>query len=144
MFFTCFSRGLSGFSIWRIDNSVGSFCAHPSVDCPSKVNCLDLHQTLLSYSNMRIASKSVSKDSLGQGKEENNSSYRSSGWDIVRSLSKSSCLSMSTPHFERMWWDKGSEFGRPVSIWRPLPRPSFSALGDCIVEGYELSSYLYL
>ncbi|CAA6659805.1 unnamed protein product [Spirodela intermedia] len=87
---------------------------------PSKSKLFRFASTLLSYSNMRIAMKSISKDSLGHGKEENNCSYRSSGWDIVRSLSKSS-----------------SEFGRPVSIWRPLPRPSFSALGDCIVEGLE-------
>ncbi|KAI7737222.1 hypothetical protein M8C21_001545, partial [Ambrosia artemisiifolia] len=60
----------------------------------------------------------------------------SSGWDTLRSISKASCY-MSTPSFERIWWDKGSDIRRPVSVWRPIPRPGFKVLGDCITEGLE-------
>ncbi|KAL2906379.1 putative vacuolar protein sorting-associated protein 13F [Bienertia sinuspersici] len=35
----CFT---SGFSIWRLDNVLGSFYAHPSVDYPSKETCYDV------------------------------------------------------------------------------------------------------
>ncbi|KAL4193113.1 hypothetical protein AMTRI_Chr06g197730 [Amborella trichopoda] len=59
------------------------------------------------------------------------------GWDMLRSISKSSSYYMSTPHFERIWWDKGSDHRKPVSIWRPLPRPGFTILGDCITVGLE-------
>ncbi|TKY54291.1 Vacuolar protein sorting-associated protein 13C [Spatholobus suberectus] len=44
---------------------------------------------------------------------------------------------MSTPNFERIWWDKGSDLRRPVSIWRPITRHGYSVLGDCITEGLE-------
>ncbi|XP_078433928.1 calcium-dependent lipid-binding family protein isoform X2 [Wolffia australiana] len=131
-------RDLSGFSIWRVDNSVGSFYAHSSKNFPGETKCFDFHQSLLSYSSGQMISKSMSKDSPGHGGTHDNISYgKSSGWDIMRSISNSSRHSISTPHFERIWWDKISESVQPISIWRPMPRPGFSGLGDCIVEGLE-------
>lgn len=44
---------------------------------------------------------------------------------------------MSTPHFERIWWDRGYDLGKPISIWRPVPRPGFAPLADCITEGFD-------
>ncbi|MQL90984.1 hypothetical protein Taro_023590, partial [Colocasia esculenta] len=134
------SRVPSGFSIWHIDNSVGSVFAHFSIDHPPKISCFDLHQIMLSNSDMHVPFKATSNDSVDQhntSKQGKTGSSSTSGWDIVRSLQRTSSLSISTPHFERMWWDKGCEFCKPVSIWRPLPRPGFSILGDCIVEGLE-------
>uniref|UniRef100_A0A0E0JZW8 C2 domain-containing protein n=1 Tax=Oryza punctata TaxID=4537 RepID=A0A0E0JZW8_ORYPU len=60
-----------------------------------------------------------------------------SGWDAVINLSRPSSFCMSTPHFERIWWDKGGDTKRPFSMWRPLPRFGFSSVGDCITEGFE-------
>ncbi|KAK4405432.1 putative vacuolar protein sorting-associated protein 13A [Sesamum angolense] len=44
---------------------------------------------------------------------------------------------MSTPNFERIWWDRGGDIRRPFSIWRPIPRLGYAILGDCITEGLE-------
>ncbi|KAG0489289.1 hypothetical protein HPP92_008100 [Vanilla planifolia] len=133
-------RLFSGFSIWLVDNALGSFYAHSSVDCPPMDKSFDLHQILLRNPNWHLsAMKNSSSDYCVSDRQsllsaKNNNS--SSGWDILRSLSRTNYY-MTTPHFERIWWDKGSDIRRPISVWRPNPRPGFAALGDCITEGLE-------
>ncbi|CAL9040995.1 unnamed protein product [Musa banksii] len=124
----------SGFSIWRVDNVVGSFYAHNSVDSPPQVESFNLHQILLRNPD-DISSKETTENKLHY--EQGGSSNSSSGWDILRSLSGAAAYCLSTPHFERIWWDKGCDTRRPISIWRPVRRPGFSALGDCVTEGLE-------
>ncbi|OVA16691.1 Peroxin/Ferlin domain [Macleaya cordata] len=137
-------RFLSGFSIWRLDNVVGSFYAHSEAQCPSKEFSCDLGHVLVWNSNRHHSSPqypaSASDLAVNHDYETHqggNNSSSSSGWDILRSISRASSSYMSTPHFERIWWDKGSDLRRPVSIWRPLPRPGYAILGDCITEGLE-------
>ncbi|KAF9594340.1 hypothetical protein IFM89_030469 [Coptis chinensis] len=136
------SRFLSGFSIWRLDNVAGSFYAHPEAEPPSRSNSYDLSHVLLWSANPQHSvppspnSDLVVEHDNGKHKGSNNSSS-TSGWDIVRSISRASSCYMSIPHFERVWWDRGSDLRRPVSIWRPIPRPGYAILGDCITEGIE-------
>ncbi|KAL5541456.1 hypothetical protein UlMin_009166 [Ulmus minor] len=131
---------LSGFSIWRLDNVLGSFCAHSSIECPSKDNIWNLNHLLWNSYRQHSSKESASGfmvDHDCKGQQTTNQSANSSGWDIVRSISKATTCYMSTPKFERIWWDKGSELRRPVSIWRPIARPGYAILGDCITEGLE-------
>ncbi|CAI9119065.1 OLC1v1020728C1 [Oldenlandia corymbosa var. corymbosa] len=133
---------ISGFSIWRLDNAFGSFYAHPSTGCPPIDDCYDRNHRLrwfspshkLSSSNQ---SASSSKAVLEPRNEPNSDAATSSGWDKVRSISKATSCYISTPHFKRIWWDRGSDLRQPVSIWRPVPRPGYAILGDCITEGLE-------
>ena len=134
---------LSGFSIWRLDNLLGSFSAHASTKSPSVHNSWDLNHLLLWNSHRQ---NSASKESASGftfdhdngGQERSKQSVNPSGWDMVRSSSKATTCYMSTPNFERIWWDKGSDIRRPVSIWRPIARLGYAILGDCISEGLEL------
>ncbi|XP_043709636.1 uncharacterized protein LOC122658659 isoform X2 [Telopea speciosissima] len=131
----------SGFSIWCLDNVVGSFFAHPAPDCPSSTGC-ELAHILLRNSNwFRSSSENSASDGSHNqgygGQQGSKESASSSGWDILRSISKSSNCYISTPHFERIWWDKGGDLRRAFSIWRPIPRPGYAILGDCIAEGLE-------
>ncbi|XP_017974971.1 PREDICTED: uncharacterized protein LOC18603726 [Theobroma cacao] len=135
-------RFTSGFSIWRLDNVIGSFYAHSSAECPSKKNSSDLSHLLLwnsvwSYASLKesVPELAVVNDHASQ--QTSNQSASSSGWDILRSISKATSCYVSTPHFERMWWDKGSDLRRPVSIWRPISRRGYAVVGDCITEGLE-------
>ncbi|KAK9053434.1 hypothetical protein SSX86_030068 [Deinandra increscens subsp. villosa] len=132
-----------GFSIWRFDNLLGSFHANPSVSCPPQDICYDLNYLLLLNSNWHHLSTresrcdvNVDHESTHQQEGNQGITSSSSGWDALRSVSKASCY-MSTPSFERIWWDKGGDNRRPVSVWRPIPRPGFKVLGDCITEGLE-------
>ncbi|KAK3025351.1 hypothetical protein RJ639_043860, partial [Escallonia herrerae] len=130
----------SGFSIWRVDNVLGSFYGHPSASCPPKQSCLDLNHLVRWNSNRHhfssIESVSTSTEHEYEHRQASSQTSSSSGWDILRSISKTNCY-MSTPNFERVWWDRGSDLRRPVSIWRPMPRPGYAILGDCITEGVE-------
>ncbi|KAL5700718.1 hypothetical protein ACHQM5_026131 [Ranunculus cassubicifolius] len=132
----------SGFSIWRLDNVVGSFYAHLEEESPSRSNTYDLSHILL-WSAKRHQFFSQTPNSGSTLEHENgshepsNTRSSSSGWDVVRSISRANNFYMSTPHFERIWWDKGSDVRRPVSIWRPITRPGYAVLGDCIIEGLE-------
>ncbi|KAF5202036.1 Vacuolar protein sorting-associated protein 13c [Thalictrum thalictroides] len=133
---------LSGFSIWRLDNVVGSFYAHPEAEWPSRNSGYDLSHVLLWSANRH---HSFSQNSTSEFTHEcdngshqtSNNSSGSSGWDILRSISRASNCCVSTPHFERVWWDRGSDLRRPVSIWRPLSRPGYAVLGDCITDSLE-------
>ncbi|XP_059643008.1 uncharacterized protein LOC132284858 [Cornus florida] len=132
----------SGFSIWRLDNTLGSFHAHSSAECPPKDICYDLNHLLLWNSSWHHSSSKESTLALTAehefvNQQASNQNSNSSRWDVLRSISKATNCYTSTPNFERIWWDKGSELRRPVSIWRPIPRPGYAILGDCITEGLE-------
>ncbi|XP_073302377.1 uncharacterized protein [Primulina huaijiensis] len=131
-----------GFSIWRLDNCIGSFYAQPSVDYPSKECCFDLNHILLLNSSQRqsLSSQSVlgmSTELKNECPETSNESATSSGWDVLRSISKATSCCMSIPSFERIWWDRGGDLRRSFSIWRPIPRSGYAVLGDCITDGME-------
>lgn len=138
----------SGFSIWRIDNVLGNFFAHNSQECPSSSSSCDLNHLLLWNSDMHYSSEGsgtgMTMDHGYGGQSSNNHSASSSRWDIIRSISEVNNCCMSTPHFERIWYEKGSDARKPVSIWRPIPRPNYAILGDCITEGLGLFLMLLL
>lgn len=132
----------SGFSIWRVENVLGSFHASSSAECPSKNNCCNLSHLLLwnwnrHHSSPKESASNLAVDHSSGCQQTRNQTGNSSGWDIVRSFSKANNCYMSTPNFERIWWDKGSDLRRPVSIWRPIARRGYSIMGDCITEGLE-------
>lgn len=132
----------SGFSIWRLDNYLGSFYAHPYSNCPSMDYCFDLNHLLLWNSSQRQSSSIESLLDFNNQQEttlqSSNQGATSSGWDVLRSVSKPSTYYMSTPNFERIWWDRGGELRRPCSVWRPIARLGYAILGDCITEGLDL------
>ncbi|KAL6841988.1 hypothetical protein ACP4OV_028188 [Aristida adscensionis] len=130
---------ISGFSIWRVENMIASFHAHSSIDQPGRIEALDLHHVLLRNPNCYIVRDLNADSSVENEQPTDQSTHRTSasGWDVLRTLSRPSSYCMSTPHFERIWWDKGSDTKRPFSIWRPLPRFGFASVGDCITEGLE-------
>ncbi|KAH1088253.1 hypothetical protein AAZX31_07G215500 [Glycine max] len=129
----------SGFSIWRLDNAIGSFFAHSSTGCPLKERCYDLNHLLVWNSNRAPLLGPVSDypSDHDNNNQQTSKSVNTSGWDILKSISKATNCYMSTPNFERIWWDKGSDLRRPVSIWRPIARHGYAVLGDCITEGLE-------
>ncbi|KAK7264763.1 hypothetical protein RJT34_32373 [Clitoria ternatea] len=130
----------SGFSIWRLDNAIGSFFAHSSTGGPLKDRCYDLNHLLVWNSNRAPLIGPVSdcnSDPETNNKQQASKSVSTSGWDILKSISKATNCYMSTPNFERIWWDKGSDIRRPISIWRPIARRGYAVLGDCITEGLE-------
>ncbi|KAL5782083.1 hypothetical protein ACOSP7_007112 [Xanthoceras sorbifolium] len=132
----------SGFSIWRMDNVLGSFYAHCSSECPSKgrscnLNYLLLWNSIRSHLSSEESAPDLTDDPDHESQQASKEGASSSGWDTLRSLSKATNYYLSTPHFERIWWDKGSEIRRPVSIWRPISRAGYATLGDCITEGLE-------
>ncbi|KAI3512412.1 hypothetical protein L1887_19727 [Cichorium endivia] len=139
----------SGFSVWRLDNFLGSFDANPSVSSPSSDRCYDINHLLLFNSSWNRLSARDPKSDVNADQESNSSSnttttttttttqQQTNNKDTTASgCSKASCC-MSTPSFERIWWDKGGDARKPVSVWRPIPRPGFKILGDCITEGLE-------
>ncbi|CAL1397515.1 unnamed protein product [Linum trigynum] len=132
---------LSGFSIWRMDNVIASFYAHPSSEYPPRDSSCDLsHLLQWNYVNHPLPKDNIldtNGDDSKELKKPGNDGENSSGWDVIRSVSKATNCYMSTPNFERIWWDRGSDIRRAVSIWRPIARPGYAVLGDCIAEGLE-------
>lgn len=137
---------VNGFSIWRFRQcSWVIFCPSFSWLSP-KERCYDLNYLLLwsssrNYSLLRESASNQSVQNEYVNQQSSNQSASSSGWDVVRSISKATNCYMLTPNFERIWWDKGCDIRRPVSIWRPIPHCGYGILGDCITEGLE--GYLF-
>ncbi|KAK4730781.1 hypothetical protein R3W88_023769 [Solanum pinnatisectum] len=132
----------SGYSIWRLDNALGSFYAHPTSSHPQKSCCFDLNNLLLwssswYTSSLKVPTVDLTSESNHLHHQTSKQSATSSGWDIIRSISKATSCYISTPNFERIWWDRGSDLRPAVSIWRPIRRPGYAVLGDCITEGLE-------
>ena len=130
---------LSGFSIWHLDNVVGSFYAHPSTECPPINICRDLNHLVLlnssqAHTSLEKSTFNLDSEHESEYRKPNSQSANSSRWDLVKSISKGTSH-ISTSSFERIWWDKGVDIGGPVSIWRPQRRPGYAILGDCLVEG---------
>ncbi|KEH32375.1 calcium-dependent lipid-binding-like protein [Medicago truncatula] len=129
----------SGFSVWRLDNAIGSFFAYSSSGFPLKDRLYDLNHLLVWNSNRAPLMGLVSDFNSDQenNNQQTTKSTTTSGWDILKSITKATNCYMSTPNFERIWWDKGSDLRRPVSIWRPTAHRGYAVLGDCITEGLE-------
>lgn len=132
----------SGFSIWRLDNGVGSFYAHASTECPPKDYGLDLGHVIVwsaiqyhvsKYESSLHSSQDAHHDVVGL--HTTGECLTSSRWDVIRSVSKGTKYYVSTPQFERIWLGKGDIVRQPVSIWRPIAPSGYSVLGDCITEG---------
>ncbi|KAL2613699.1 hypothetical protein R1flu_025391 [Riccia fluitans] len=132
----------TGCSFWRVENAVGSFYAHSSVDPPPKSFVSDLREVLRygldSGGSETVKTETpapVDSSSSKRRLEKRPSSSRLDSFSDSPSKSGRSCI--TTAHFERMWWDKGSKTRRIVSIWRPIPPPGYAIIGDCLVEGLE-------
>ncbi|CAI0626123.1 unnamed protein product [Linum tenue] len=132
----------SGFSIWRMDNVIASFYAHLSSEYPPRDSSCDLSHLLLwnhvNHSSPKDTRLDTNGDDSVELKKRENVGENSSRWDVIRSVSKATNCYVSTPNFERIWWDRGSDVRRPVSIWRPIARPGYAVLGDCIAEGLDI------
>eukprot|EP01018_Ginkgo_biloba_P025446 Gb_15429 [translate_table: standard] len=136
------SRDQNGFSIWRTENAVGSFFAHASVELPPKSSVCDLREILRrnfsnSVSHADTSNREMNAESNIGSKHGIDHRRSMSRLDGIGSLSRSGRYYMSTPHFELIWWDKGSESRHAVSIWRPVPPPGYASVGDSLVEGLD-------
>eukprot|EP00850_Spirogloea_muscicola_P018627 SM000173S02996 [mRNA] locus=s173:28246:52241:- [translate_table: standard] len=137
--------GDKGASIWRVENSAGSFLVQANLDPPARVRARDI-----------VASFSGQLSPVAGATEEESAPLPTSprpdpGSTSGRSLDRRSATFTSssrqggrqyssTPNFERIWWDEGTTAGlagRHVSIWRPQAPAGYSILGDCAVDGYE-------
>ncbi|XP_024542530.1 uncharacterized protein LOC9648284 isoform X1 [Selaginella moellendorffii] len=113
-----------GCSIWRVDNTIGSFFARSSVNPPQKDMLCDLRHLVLNH----LSSPTERTDDAVEVKVVERTPHPAP---------RASRNSLTTPQFERLWWDRGTETRRVVSIWRPIPASGYAIVGDSIVDGLE-------
>lgn len=127
-------------TIWRVQNSMGSFFASHNLSSPSSAFAFDLRDEL-----------QVHDSNPNNSSSNGDSAVNSSDLSTERSISKRSLSSLrgssralssqslkhyaSTTNFERLWWDKGGETKRHVSLWRPIAPSGYAMFGDVSVEG---------
>ncbi|KAG0568137.1 hypothetical protein KC19_7G189300 [Ceratodon purpureus] len=131
----------NGCSIWRIENAAGSFYAHSATTPPSRSLTRDLSETLLRTVSHIVMD--MDRPELKVDVGPNQASLRrlpsvNSRIDSMASGRHSTGRYLiTTPRFERLWWDKGSEFRSAASIWRPVVPAGYAFVGDCLVQGLE-------
>jgi vacuolar protein sorting-associated protein 13A/C len=121
-----------------MENAAGSFYAHSSTTPPAKLSVCDISETLLRTVS-HITMETDRSDSRVVAAPNPNSLRRlpsvNTRMDSMASgRATSGRYLITTPQFERLWWDKGSEFRPPVSIWRPVVPVGYAIVGDCLVE----------
>lgn len=143
----------NGCSIWRMENAAGSFYAHFSTTSPLKPLIRELSETLLrtvSHIVMDADRPVVDGDKLDLASNQSMLRRLPSANPRIDSMASGRHTTgrylITTPQFERLWWDKGSEFRHPASIWRPIVPSGYAIVGDCLVRGYAkfLFCFLYL
>ncbi|XP_024384462.1 uncharacterized protein [Physcomitrium patens] len=134
-------RYKNGCSIWRVENAAGSFYAHCSTTPPSRILTRDLSETLLrtvSHIVMDMDKPDVKAEaSSNQGSLRRLPSVNSRVDSMASGRHSTGRYLITTPQFERLWWDKGSEFRHAASIWRPVLPPGYAIVGDCLMQGLE-------
>lgn len=122
---------------------MGAFYIHSSIEPPPKSVLCDLRGLLrygLDSGGNDTGKKSTEPASpldVGSSRRLERRPSSSRLDSMARSPAQSSTRNfITTPQFERIWWDKGSDSRKVVSIWRPKPPPGYAVLGDCLVEGY--------
>lgn len=136
----------NGCSIWRMENAAGSFYAHSYIAPPSRSLVCELCETLL-RTTIPLGTEAEKLDPRPETISNQGSLRRlpsiNARLDSSASVKGSSGRYLiTTPQFERLWWDKGSELRRPASIWRPIVPPGYAIVGDCLVERY-VSAFLF-
>lgn len=129
-----------GFSIWRIENVAGSFFAHQSIEPPARSEIYDLRD--IGYDGSSDGGRSAfesmqPKNKLKGGPSSLEQRQSMSGPENFGITAKSGRLIATTAQLERMWWDKGSDSHRIITIWRPIPPLGYAIVGDHITEGLE-------
>ena len=133
----------NGCSIWRVENAAGSFYGHSSINPPPRSFTRDLSETLLRTVSHIVMDMDRPEMKIDMG--PNNASLRrlpsvNSRIDSMASGRHSTGRYLiTTPRFERLWWDKGAESRPSASIWRPVVPTGYAFVGDCLVQGYVLS-----
>lgn len=133
-----------------MENAAGSFYAHFLTTPPSGRLICELSQTLLrTVSHIVMDADRPVMSVEGSDLASNQSMLRRlpSANPRIDSMASGRHTTgrylITTPQFERLWWDKGSEFRPPASIWRPIVPSGYAIVGDCLVRGYvDFSSCL--
>ena len=126
-------RSEKNFSIWRVDNAVGSFIAHQSHKPPEDLSLFNFLAVLYEDVFDSVVHTNKLRDRKSRLLERKQSL---SGIENIEIPQKRGHLISTTAQFERMWWDKGGgDNRRPISIWRPIPPPGYAIVGDHLVEG---------
>lgn len=122
-----------------MENAAGSFYAHSSTTPPARSLTRDLSETLLrtvSHIFMDMDRPEMKVDvGPNQASLRRLPSVNSRIDSIASGRHNTGRYLITTPRFERLWWDKGSEFRSAASIWRPVVPAGYAFVGDCLVQG---------
>lgn len=129
-----------------MENAAGSFYAHFSITRPPRPLARDLSETLLRTVSHIVTDMDkpeiITDSASSQGSLRRIPSASSRIDSMASGRHNSGRYLITTPRFERMWWDKGSEFRPAASIWRPVVPAGYAIAGDCLVRGYDSFSFI--
>ncbi|KAH9766383.1 C2 domain-containing protein [Citrus sinensis] len=136
----------SGFSIWRMDNVLGLFYAHPSAKCPSNGSSCDLNHLLLwnsiqSHFSSEQSASDLTDDHGCGAQQTTHEGASSSGWDVLR-LEPPTLgimfkvdnpeISARPVQFTKVAHIAGKGFDEAF-FWYPIAPPGYVSLG-CLVS----------
>ncbi|KAK9984845.1 hypothetical protein SO802_034370 [Lithocarpus litseifolius] len=122
---------LSSLSFWRIDNSLGTFLPADPANFSLKPKAYDLRHMIFGLSeDFAKAPTSTDAQTSPSGHLHNQQSGRSIAASSGRRFE-------AVASFRLIWWNRGSDSRKKLSIWRPVVPQGMVYFGDIAVKGYE-------
>lgn len=120
-------RSESSFGFWRVDNSVGTFLPADPLTYSSSGRAYELHHII--FGLLEVSPKAF-EHSVAQASS-----------DVQDRPLEKSAIPNSGRRFEAVasfhliWWNRGSNSKKKLSIWRPIIPEGMVYFGDIAVKG---------
>ncbi|XP_023553987.1 uncharacterized protein LOC111811402 [Cucurbita pepo subsp. pepo] len=123
-------RCRSNIALWRVDNAAGSFLPADPTTFSVRGTAYELRRTIFGFPEVYLQMSKSSDSHASPSQTET-------------SLPEKSRIVTSGQHFEAVadfqliWWNRGSNSKKKLSIWRPVVPQGKIYFGDVVMKGFE-------
>ena len=120
-------------SLWCVNNGACTFWASRGLDPPERGPLADVRSPL---EPAPLTASSTSSATAAPAAQQTPSPFALS-LPASRDQSQAVLPTAHAVEFVRIWWDKGAQTRRKLSLWRPVAPQGFIPVGDAAVDGHE-------
>ncbi|XP_008465914.2 uncharacterized protein LOC103503494 isoform X1 [Cucumis melo] len=123
----------SDFALWRVDNAAGSFLPADPTTFSVRGTAYELRRTIFGFPDVYHEVTKSSDSHALPGQTETSHLEKS---PIVTSGQRFEAVA----DFQLIWWNRGSNSKKKLSIWRPVVPQGKIFFGDVAIKGFERPS----
>lgn len=135
LFISC--RCHSNFALWRVDNAAGSFLPADPTTFSVRGTAYELRRTIFGFPEVY---HEMPKSSDSHGSPSQTETLHLEKSLIVTSGQRFEAVA----NFQLIWWNRGSNSKKKLSIWRPVVPQGKIYFGDVVIKGCVSFIFLFL